>query len=281
MSHCGRRSSSAATAALLSVMIICAAAKCAQAIDYTHDQIQYQSLATKSGAYNFGYDTGVFGAHSFHRQWRDEAGEVRGQFGYTDPNGDLRTTHYKAGKDGYQILMVSVLVTGDYPYYQDKVEPGNPVRAGPRPLPGSGDALLVPGEGVVSRRLTADAAAHPGISPQAEPEPITNYRNALVAYPNGARDNYVVGNTRYYIPYRQAGEIGRPLALQRPFSNEISKFDRYYQRPRPSAALVNSSLGINPRRVVYYKDGRPLSYNPFEVYAQRAHLGYNPFVAAA
>lgn len=59
--------------------------------------------------------------------------------------------------------------------FQDKVEPGNPVRAGPRPPPGSGDALVVPGAGVVSKGLSADVAA----------EPISNYRNALVAYPNG------------------------------------------------------------------------------------------------
>lgn len=91
-------------------IFVCVLALCAHVslgIDYTHDQIQYQSLGTKNGAYNFGYDTGVFGAHSFHQQWRDEEGEVRGRFGYTDPNGDLRITHYKAGRDGYKILTVS------------------------------------------------------------------------------------------------------------------------------------------------------------------------------
>jgi len=208
----------------------------ASAIDYTHDNIQYQSLATQNGAYNFGYDTGVFGAHSFHQQWRDDEGEVRGRYGYTDPNGDLRITHYKAGRNGYQIL-------------SDKVEPGNPVRAGPRPAPGSGEVLVVPGA-AVTKGVSADDAADP-----------VNYRNALVAYPNSGRplDEYVRGKTRYYVPYRQAGEIGRPISSQKYYPATISKFDRYYRRPIPETT----------ERRTYYKNGIPLSYNPFELFASR------------
>lgn len=62
------------------------------------------------------------------------------------------------------------------------MEPGNPVRAGPRPEPGSGDSLVVPGAGVVSRRLPADIAAKP-VAVADQPEEVTNYRNALATYP--------------------------------------------------------------------------------------------------
>lgn len=106
MVYGSKRSPLSAMALVIAASMFCGI----QSIDYTHDQLQYQSLSTKSGAYNFGYDTGLFGAHSFHQQWRDEDGEVRGRFGYTDPNGDLRITHYRAGRDGYRILQVNMNV---------------------------------------------------------------------------------------------------------------------------------------------------------------------------
>ncbi|XP_076357772.1 uncharacterized protein LOC143250720 [Tachypleus tridentatus] len=70
------------------------------AVDYVHYPIQYHSQ-TDRGTYNFGYDTGLFGAHSFRKEHRDESGIVRGRYGYTDPHGKLRIIHYEAGTFGY------------------------------------------------------------------------------------------------------------------------------------------------------------------------------------
>ncbi|CAG2174197.1 unnamed protein product [Oppiella nova] len=71
--------------------------------DYIHQPIQYHSQ-TDSGTYNYGYDTGLFGAHQFHQEHKDAAGEVRGRYGYTDPNGKLRLVHYKSGPKGFEII---------------------------------------------------------------------------------------------------------------------------------------------------------------------------------
>ncbi|XP_076315696.1 adult-specific rigid cuticular protein 11.9-like isoform X2 [Tachypleus tridentatus] len=57
---------------------------------------------TDRGTYNFGYDTGSFGAHSFHHEERDDNGIVRGRYGYTDPYGKLRIVQYEAGPFGYR-----------------------------------------------------------------------------------------------------------------------------------------------------------------------------------
>lgn len=70
------------------------------AVDYVHYPIQYHSQ-TDRGTYNFGYDTGLFGAHSFRKEHRDESGIIRGRYGYTDPHGKLRVIHYEAGTFGY------------------------------------------------------------------------------------------------------------------------------------------------------------------------------------
>ncbi|XP_013772778.1 cell wall protein IFF6-like [Limulus polyphemus] len=70
-------------------------------VDYVHHPIQYHSQ-TDRGTYNFGYDTGLFGAHSFRQEYRDENGVVRGRYGYTDPYGKLRVVYYEAGPLGYK-----------------------------------------------------------------------------------------------------------------------------------------------------------------------------------
>lgn len=69
--------------------------------DYLHSPIQYHSQ-TNHGAYNFGYDTGLYGAHQFHQENKDENGEVRGRYGYTDPEGNLRLVYYTAGVNGFR-----------------------------------------------------------------------------------------------------------------------------------------------------------------------------------
>lgn len=69
--------------------------------EHGHLPIQFDSRDGK-GAYNFGYDTGVAGAHQFHQETRDEFGRVRGRYGYTDPNGKLRLVYYSSGVNGYK-----------------------------------------------------------------------------------------------------------------------------------------------------------------------------------
>ncbi|XP_076315694.1 adult-specific rigid cuticular protein 11.9-like isoform X1 [Tachypleus tridentatus] len=72
-----------------------------RAVNYVRYPIQYHSQ-TDRGTYNFGYDTGSFGAHSFHHEERDDNGIVRGRYGYTDPYGKLRIVQYEAGPFGYR-----------------------------------------------------------------------------------------------------------------------------------------------------------------------------------
>lgn len=74
------------------------------AADYVHNPIAYHSQ-TDRGAYNYGYDTGLYGSHQFHQESKDASGQVNGRYGYTDPNGKLRLVYYTAGKDtGFQIV---------------------------------------------------------------------------------------------------------------------------------------------------------------------------------
>ncbi|KAI1297652.1 hypothetical protein HDE_04482 [Halotydeus destructor] len=76
----------------------------ASAADYVHNPIHYHSQNDK-GAYNFGYDTGLFGSHQFHQETKQPDGSVTGRYGYTDPDGKLRLVYYRAGKEtGYEII---------------------------------------------------------------------------------------------------------------------------------------------------------------------------------
>ncbi|XP_076365413.1 uncharacterized protein LOC143254322 isoform X1 [Tachypleus tridentatus] len=72
------------------------------AVDYVHHPIQYESK-TNQNTYNFGYDTGLLGAHSFRYEHKDDNGIVRGRYGYTGPDGKLRVVEYEAGPGGYRI----------------------------------------------------------------------------------------------------------------------------------------------------------------------------------
>ena len=72
--------------------------------DYVHNPIHYHSQAD-SGAYNYGYDTGLFGAHQFHQETKNADGTVNGRYGYTDPDGKLRLVYYIAGPGiGYNVV---------------------------------------------------------------------------------------------------------------------------------------------------------------------------------
>lgn len=63
-------------------------------------------------AYGFGYDVGPNG--QFHHENRGPDGVTYGCYGYVDPDGFLRVTHYVADTHGYRV-----------------VEPGKPVEVYP------------------------------------------------------------------------------------------------------------------------------------------------------
>lgn len=75
-----------------------------RAEDYVHNPIQYHSQSPKGSTYNYGYDTGLYGSHSFHQEKKDKNGQVRGRYGYTDPDGNLRLTYYTAGPQGFNVV---------------------------------------------------------------------------------------------------------------------------------------------------------------------------------
>lgn len=54
------------------------------------------------GAYNFGYEVGPHG--QFHHEKRGPDGVTYGCYGYIDPNGLLRVTHYVADSHGYRVI---------------------------------------------------------------------------------------------------------------------------------------------------------------------------------
>lgn len=148
---------------LISLLAYC------RAIDYIHDAVQYQAIATDTGAYHFGYNTGVLGAHSFHEEWRDENGEVHGRYGLTDPNGYLRIVTYTAGRDGYRAVQT--------------IQPGNGVEPRQRPPPGSGHVLVTPGSKSDEGATFIPGRYQPTTpAPATDAEDIDNYRNALGDY---------------------------------------------------------------------------------------------------
>ncbi|XP_049840502.1 uncharacterized protein LOC126285249 [Schistocerca gregaria] len=59
-------------------------------------------LLKKDGSYHFGYDTGF----SYREEHRWPTGIVEGQFGYENPPGILRVTHYTAGSHGYREILL-------------------------------------------------------------------------------------------------------------------------------------------------------------------------------
>lgn len=68
----------------------------------TGGQAQYfYSLDPQSGAYKYGYDTGLLQHQSFREETRTADGGVHGSYGYVD-SGVLRITEYTADKLGYR-----------------------------------------------------------------------------------------------------------------------------------------------------------------------------------
>ncbi|KAK3926252.1 Cuticle protein 6 [Frankliniella fusca] len=87
----------------------------------------YFSLDPQSGAYKFGYDTGLFQHQSFREETRSEDGGVHGSYGYVDA-GVLRITEYTADELGYRCReTVRYLVEpnrGEFvPYSGTKLQP--------------------------------------------------------------------------------------------------------------------------------------------------------------
>ncbi|KAF8767193.1 Cuticle protein 16.8 like protein [Argiope bruennichi] len=58
--------------------------------------------------YNFGYEFGDGVGMTQHKhESSDINGEVKGSYGYTDPNGLYRSVEYTAGVDGYKAIVRS------------------------------------------------------------------------------------------------------------------------------------------------------------------------------
>lgn len=55
-----------------------------------------------AGDYNFGYQVGPNG--QFHHETRGPDGVTYGCYGYIDPDGKLRVTHYVADSQGYRVV---------------------------------------------------------------------------------------------------------------------------------------------------------------------------------
>ncbi|XP_076306577.1 uncharacterized protein LOC143223058 [Tachypleus tridentatus] len=56
--------------------------------------------------YKFKYDTTFSGGEAkiFREEERKEDGTIIGKYGYVDPNGKLRVTNYRVGKNGYEVI---------------------------------------------------------------------------------------------------------------------------------------------------------------------------------
>lgn len=62
----------------------------------------YFELCLKIDAYQYGYDIGPNG--QFHHQKEGPDGVTYGCYGYIDPEGTLRVTHYIADSNGYRVV---------------------------------------------------------------------------------------------------------------------------------------------------------------------------------
>ena len=115
----------------LTVLAVTLVVTAVHSADYVHNPIHYHSQA-ESGAYNYGYDTGLFGAHQFHQETKNADGTVNGRYGYTDPDGKLRLVYYIAGPGiGYNVVK---------DIYADKDTVLNEIRKkqpAPKPIPSS------------------------------------------------------------------------------------------------------------------------------------------------
>lgn len=60
------------------------------------------TFSSVQGAYGFGYDVGPNG--QFHHETRGPDGVTYGCYGYVDPDGYLRATHYVADSHGYRVV---------------------------------------------------------------------------------------------------------------------------------------------------------------------------------
>ncbi|KAL9703132.1 hypothetical protein quinque_006650 [Culex quinquefasciatus] len=63
---------------------------------------QYHEANFNTSAYQFGYEVGPNG--QFHHETRGPDGVTYGCYGYIDPNGLLRVTHYVADTHGYRVV---------------------------------------------------------------------------------------------------------------------------------------------------------------------------------
>lgn len=129
----------------------------------------------KTGAYNFGYEVGPHG--QFHHEKRGPDGVTYGCYGYIDPNGLLRVTHYVADSHGYRVIepqkpveVYAVTAQEDKAYDPEK---GRHV-TGPGQIFAWRDLYLPKGCGMVVGGIRPDVVVKPlpggGFAP-VEPQP--------------------------------------------------------------------------------------------------------------
>uniref|UniRef100_A0A182UXQ6 Cuticle protein 6 n=1 Tax=Anopheles merus TaxID=30066 RepID=A0A182UXQ6_ANOME len=63
---------------------------------------QYHEANFNTSSYQYGYEVGPNG--QFHHETRGPDGVTYGCYGYIDPNGQLRVTHYVADTHGYRVV---------------------------------------------------------------------------------------------------------------------------------------------------------------------------------
>nr|CAD7198152.1 unnamed protein product [Timema douglasi] len=66
------------------------------------DKLQYHDQNFNTSAYDFGYEVGPNG--QFHHENKGPDGVVYGCYGYVDPDGKLRATHYVSDGWGYRVV---------------------------------------------------------------------------------------------------------------------------------------------------------------------------------
>jgi len=65
------------------------------------------TMDAQSGAYTFGYDTGVDEHQSYRVETRSPDGTVTGRYGYIDPMGVLRVVDYVADHRGFRPILTT------------------------------------------------------------------------------------------------------------------------------------------------------------------------------
>uniref|UniRef100_A0A182TBE3 Cuticle protein 6 n=1 Tax=Anopheles maculatus TaxID=74869 RepID=A0A182TBE3_9DIPT len=89
---------------------------------------QYHEANFNTSSYQYGYEVGPNG--QFHHETRGPDGVTYGCYGYIDPNGQLRVTHYVADTHGYRVVEpnrpVEIFVDAPTPYSSNSIAEDEP-----------------------------------------------------------------------------------------------------------------------------------------------------------